>query len=141
MFFKLAIFMKKSEYNTKQRELILDNIKKRTDFTIKDLEISLPEVGQTTIYREINKLLKSGELIKIIKNNSNTHYQYINKCNCDHHIYLKCTICGEMTHIDCEFINDIKKHIKLDHNFKMNTDNLIFNGICQKCCNKEESTE
>ena len=131
--------MKKNEYNTKQKEQILNAIKEKKNFTIKELELILPQIGQTTIYREINRLSMNNQLIKIVNKNSVISYQYINKCDCHHHMYLKCSECGEMIHIDCDFIDKLKKHIKLDHGFELFTDDLIVSGKCKKCWKKGKS--
>lgn len=127
--------MKRNNYKTKQKEQILQTIIDKKEFSIKELELLLPHIGQTTIYRIVNKLYKDNELIKLVNKNE-VRYQYIKKCDCHHHMYLKCSICGEIKHINCDFIDEVKKHIKTDHDFEVYIDDLILNGICQKCRKK-----
>ena len=125
--------MKKNEYMTKQKSAILDYIKNVNDFTIKDIEKNTSGVGTTTIYRELNKLLKEKSIIKIVNDKGITRYQFINHCDCKNHIYLKCNLCGKTEHIDCNFINDFKNHIMKDHSFILATENLVVTGTCKKC--------
>ncbi len=134
--FKLVMYMVKGEYKTKQRETIVNYIKNANDFTIKDLCMNLVDIGETTIYREINKLLKDGYLIKIVGENNTSKYQYIDKCSCDNHMYLKCTKCGKMFHVDCSLLNGLKTHVKTEHNFVMSMDNLVVGGTCSDCTKK-----
>ena len=126
----------KNEYMTKQRKEILNYIRKINSFTIKDLEQSLPNIGTTTIYREINNLLSKKDIIKTVESDNTTKYQYIGACHCTSHMYLKCSQCGSIEHIDCDFIGKIKQHIKKDHGFQLDTESLVIAGTCKKCIKK-----
>lgn len=122
-------------YNTKQKDLILDIIKnKKITFTIKDIYNDLnKEVGLTTIYRFIEKLEKDNLVTKEINEDNITYYQYLERCNHDNHFYLKCEKCKNVIHIDCDCINELYNHIKNEHEFKLNKEKIIINGICKKC--------
>ena len=122
-------------YNTKQKDKILEIIRnKKHEFTIKDIYDELnEEVGLTTIYRYIDKLVSEGIVNKTISDDNITYYQYLEKCLSDNHFYLKCEICKDMKHIDCDCINELYNHIKDEHNFKLNKEKIIINGICKKC--------
>ena len=128
-------------YNTKQKDIILNVIKsKHSDFTIKDLYNELNgDVGLTTIYRLIDKLVIDGYVSKEIKNNK-TYYQYLERCDSHNHFYLKCNNCGCMIHIDCDCILDLSNHILQDHKFKLSQDHIIINGICCKCGGNHEKS-
>ena len=122
-------------YNTKQKDLILDLIKEQnSEFTIKDIYSKLEnKTGLTTIYRLVDKLVSDGVLRKTIGNDNVTYYQYLEKCEDENHFYLKCEKCGRLIHIDCECINDLTNHILINHNFQMNKEHIIINGICEIC--------
>ena len=122
-------------YNTKQKDLILDVLKKKNkEFTIKDIYDDLDKkVGLTTIYRFIEKLEKDNLVTKEINENNITYYQYLEKCEEENHFYLKCESCGTLIHVDCDCINDLTKHILVDHEFMLNKEHIIINGLCKKC--------
>ena len=127
--------IRNESYNTKQKEIILNVIRKQTnEFTIKDIynEVS-DNTGLTTIYRLVDKLVEDGTLSKFIGKNNTTYYQYLEKCDCDNHFYLKCDKCGEMIHIDCDCIGDLSHHILENHKFILSKEHIIINGICNKC--------
>ena len=128
---------KRTNYNTKQKDEILDTIKKMDKaFLIKELYVKLNEkVGLTTIYRFIDKMVENEELYKYIGEDNNTYYQYLEKCDCNNHFYLKCINCGNMIHVDCDCIKELSNHITKEHNFIPNKENIIINGICSKCKN------
>lgn len=133
--------MARSEsYNTKQKELILEVIKKQNkEFTIKDIYSELEDkTGLTTIYRLVDKMVDSGTLNKFIGKDNTTYYQYLEECNKLNHFYLKCQICGDMIHIDCDCISDLSNHILKKHKFKLSHEHIIINGICEKCLSECE---
>lgn len=122
-------------YKTRQKELILDVIKNfKNDFTIKEIYEKLNQnVGLTTIYRIVSKLVEEGKIKKSIDYNNVVHYQYLDECQCDNHFYLKCDKCGSITHVDCDCINDFTNHVLKNHSFKVDNVNIIIKGICKKC--------
>ncbi len=127
--------VKSESYNTKQKELLLEVIKNYgKEFTIKDIYNKLNgSVGLTTIYRFVDKLVLDKKISKYIDNENNTIYQYLDECDHDNHFYLKCEKCKNLFHIDCDCINELSNHIYKKHNFRTNNNNLIINGICNKC--------
>ena len=141
-FFKLeGDYMSRSEfYNTKQKDIILRVIKEQQhEFTIKEIYNNLKHVaGLTTIYRFVDKLVEDGRLDKYIGKDNTTYYHYLEKCDEHNHFYLKCELCGDMIHIDCDCIEDLSNHIMKNHKFKLNKEHIIINGFCEKCVRKCE---
>lgn len=138
--FKLGDYMERnSNYNTKQKELIRDIIKKQNkEFTIKDIYDDIKgSVGLTTVYRLVDKLVIDGVLNKTISSDNITYYQYLEKCDNENHFYLRCDKCGDMIHVDCDCIEELSDHIKNEHKFRLNREKVIINGICNKCIGKE----
>lgn len=132
--------MARSEsYNTKQKDIVLNVVKnQKKEFTVKDLYNDLNgSVGLTTIYRLIDRFVKENKLSKYIGNDNTTYYQYLEECSEENHFYLKCNMCGEMVHIDCDCILDLSNHIIKKHHFKPNKENIIINGLCDNCIKKE----
>ena len=121
-------------YNTKQKDKILDTIKKhKSEFTIKDIYKELnEEVGLTTIYRMIDRLVIDKVVNKYIGIDNITYYQYLEECDKDNHFFLKCDTCGNIEHVDCDCIEDLSTHIEKNHKFFLK-DNIIINGVCKKC--------
>lgn len=127
--------MRNDSYKTKQKDKILAIIKKqKQEFTIKDIYDSIKdEVGLTTVYRLVDKLVEEKRINKTIDSNNITYYQYLEECSEENHFYLKCNKCGNLIHIDCDCIEELTNHIYKDHKFKPNKENIIINGLCKKC--------
>lgn len=124
----------RESYKTKQKDLIIEDIKKhKEEFTVKDIYNELnSNIGLTTIYRFIDKLVEEGHINKTIGKDNVTYYQYLEDCDKDNHFFLKCESCGVMEHIDCDCIEELSNHISKEHNFAL-TDHIIINGKCKKC--------
>ena len=126
-------------YNTKQKNMVLDVIKKQKgEFTVKDIYDALNgSIGLTTVYRMVDRLAKENYLSKNIGKDNSTYYLYLEKCNNENHFFLKCDSCGNMEHVDCDCIGELNEHILKEHNFAINHDHIIINGICKKCGGKK----
>lgn len=126
--------------NTKQKEAILACLKEKENMfhpTAGDLVRLVldknPSIGQATVYRNINKLVEEGILLKIPTNNN---FRY--DINTHTHAHLSCKECGCVVDL---FDNDYQKNIKnLEKKYKVKIDdtNLIFNGLCEDCNSKNK---
>ena len=130
--------MTRGHYGTRQKELILAIIQSMDhEFTVREVFDSIPDATSlTTVYRLVDLLVEEGIVNKTVGSDGNIYYQYIEKCDCNH-FYLKCEKCGSLTHVECDFVNDLEKHILKDHKFQLNKEQIIMNGICFDCCKKE----
>ena len=95
-------------YNTRQRELILDYIKKnaKKHLTADDIADALKaeQVGKTTV--------------------------------CHDHFHMKCLKCGRLFHLECDHLKDIAAHISKMHDFTIDSSRTVFYGICGECAKK-----
>lgn len=130
--------MARDVYNTKSKEIINEAIKNYPNgFTIKDLKEDLEKkelnIGLTTIYRALDRLSLDGVVTKFYDENNVTHYKYVNDCLSETHFYLKCQKCEKIYHVDCSCIDDLSIHILRQHKFKIDTKNIILEGLCDNC--------
>ncbi len=126
-------------YKTKQGTLVLECFKKNkgVHLTIDDISSFLKNsgtpVGISTIYRQVQKLVDEAVVTKYnLDNESSCCYQY-NGNNCKMHFHLKCTVCMELIHASCEFMESVEGHIFSHHGFKVDNSRTVFYGICQSC--------
>ncbi len=137
------------KYKTKQQEIILDFLKSKKDghVTIADMNDHIRDmglsVGQSTIYRQMDKLVEEGLVNKyIVDVNSSACYEYIGdeseeeKVSC---IHLKCENCGRLIHLKCNEMQELENHLLGRHNFKIDPSRTVLYGICEKC--QEEETK
>ncbi len=123
-----------SSRNTKQKQLILETLKKNKNHpTIMELYDEIksidPSVGQATVYRNVNKLIEEGKIKKVITDNG-----FCFDCDCNTHYHLECSKCGRIVDIfDDKYIKMIRR-IEAEYSVKIEDSNILFKGICQKCC-------
>lgn len=130
-------------YTTASRKKILEYLKENHNRTLTAAEIdsylkeSGNEVNITTIYRYLDKLEKEGAVMKYVaEKGSQAVYQYIEQGHqCENHLHLKCTKCGTILHLECDFMHEIAEHIQKEHGFVLQCKNSIVYGICRECSN------
>lgn len=132
-------------YNTKQQEIILSCLKQShgEHMTADDIYLCLKEngnpVGKTTVYRHLEKLTEQGVIRRFtIGDSSSACYQYAGDSKCCDHYHLKCSSCGKLIHIECEFLDELAKHIYDDHKFILDGSKTVLYGLCEDCAGKEK---
>ncbi len=133
----------KNRYNTKQREKILNYMKKNQDSNItaeeilKHFNLINENIGKATVYRFLNDLVKQGIIKKYMVEGRNCScYQYIEEKNCIEHFHLKCEKCNKIIHLECNEFKEVQNHITKQHGFELDSIKTIFYGICQECKEK-----
>lgn len=133
-------------YTTTSRTKILEYLEENSSKTVTVNNISEHlkengcEVNVTTIYRFLDKLIDDEKVIKYVaEKGKQATFQYVeNGHRCDEHLHLQCIKCGGITHLECDFMNEIAKHIGSNHGFKIQCKNSIIYGICKSCSLMQE---
>lgn len=132
-------------YNTKQQEIILSCLKnsRGEHMTADDVYFRLKQhgetVGRTTVYRHLDKLTEQGTLRRFtIGDNISACYQYSDGSHCCDHYHLKCSSCGKLIHIECEFMDELSAHIYDDHKFTLDGSKTVLYGLCEECSGEKK---
>ncbi len=135
--------MQKGRYNTKQREELLIYLKKVAGehITVNDVYNHFKEiganVGMTTIYRQLEKMIDEGLVKKYVLDSSSAAcFEYIEgnvECAEQGCTHLKCTSCGRLIHLHCNDLKATEKHLLEEHDFKVNMARTVIYGLCEKC--------
>ncbi|MBQ3546313.1 MAG: transcriptional repressor [Lachnospiraceae bacterium] len=130
-------------YNTKQRELILKYLSEsegkhiKADEILEYLKKNDTPVGKSTVYRYLDNLMEQNLIRKYtVEDGQGACYQYLGSeghNHCKEHYHLKCSKCGELFHVSCEFMDEISAHILEHHGFTVDNSKTVFYGICKKC--------
>jgi Fur family ferric uptake transcriptional regulator len=129
-----------SNYNTRQRKRILDYMMSLGDAhvtvhqMVRHFEKENIVIGQTTIYRHLEKLAAEGKIRKYsFDSDASACYQFVADAACGEHFHLICETCGRLIHLDCELLDGIQQHLLADHHFQLNTLKTVFYGKCETC--------
>ncbi|MFP3090534.1 transcriptional repressor [Treponema sp. TIM-1] len=129
-----------ANYHTRQGQGILNYMKSlgnnhvTVNQIVRHFEDTEEDIGQTTIYRHLERLAAEGKIRKYLLDDKSACYQYIdNERVCREHFHMKCEICGDLIHLDCDFLNKIERHLLRKHNFQLDMLKTVFYGTCKKC--------
>lgn len=125
--YQIYIFSERQEYKmsgnknykTKQQSAIMDCIKTNANgyVTVNDIWNYLKEhnysVGQTTIYRHLDKMEEAGIVTRLkVEGQAGACYKYLNpQEKIEDGFYIKCEECGEVTRMECHHLEEIYRHI------------------------------
>jgi Fur family ferric uptake transcriptional regulator len=130
-----------ASYNTQQRKLILDYMAGLGDTHVtvgqiaRHFEHEDAAIGQTTIYRYLEKLVNEGKIRRyVFSEGDSACYQYVNNDGeCQEHFHLKCEKCGKLIHLECDLLDEIQRHVLNKHDFQINMLKTVFYGKCKEC--------
>lgn len=126
-------------YETEQRRLLLDFIKKHAErqFTAEAIARELcsgQAISVSAIYRNLAKLAEEGMVRKFHQEGSRTAlYQYWSRQSCHEHLHLKCTVCGCVLHMDDDASEGIVEKVRLQNDFRVDGEKTILYGRCEAC--------
>lgn len=139
--------MEQKNYKTKTKDLINEFILNHHDstFSASDVFDFLKKcdstVNVTTVYRNIDRLVEKGVLIKRKSDSDDAaRFQVVSEdSDCGHHIHLQCSDCGKLFHMECDFMDEIREHLMKDHSFFLDCRVSVLKGLCEDCRSKKES--
>lgn len=131
---------KRNPYKTAQQEAMLQYFleDKNNFLTVKDLLAGLQtqqiDIGQTTVYRFLERQAEDGAVIKIQPaDGSGTQYWRSPCPQADLRGKLVCLKCRKVIPLSCEHLDMFSEHIRQKHKFNLNVQQSIFYGYCEEC--------
>ncbi len=114
----------------KNKDKILEVIsKKHCGITATQVFEELSEqMDKTTVYRNIEKLLKDCEIIEDFDKNWEKRYSLQKH----HHHHFLCNECGKKINIWCFFWEELKKLEKKEW-IQIQNHSFLLNGLCEEC--------
>lgn len=129
------------QYNTKQKERVTSVLKEANgahltaEEIVRALEKQGVSVGKTTVYRQLERLIEQGTVRKFfVEEGVSACFQYVsNDAHCHNHYHLKCSVCGKLLHVDCDFLDEVGTHIFAHHGFRISNEKTVLYGVCADC--------
>ena len=131
----------KSVYKTKAREEIMAYLKEHSEQRLTAREIfeavceQSVEVNRTTVYRNLDRLCETGELMRFKEANQDAwYYQYSSEQkHCNSHMHAQCSVCGKIFHLDKTFAGDFADAMLKEYGLDIDPVGTIIIGRCSKC--------
>lgn len=120
--------------HTKQKQIVLETLQKdKTHPTIQELydkiKLEYKNIGQATIYRNVNKLVEDNTIRKVCTLNGVDHYDGDTREHC----HLLCHKCGKIVDIFEVNLEKIISSIMKNYDITIDNYNLILEGFCPSC--------
>ena len=88
-----------------------------------------------------NTLVEEGMVRKyVLDGKSSACYQFLSDEPhlCQEHFHLKCTCCGRLFHVSCDYLNQLGEHLLEHHGFVIDHTKTVLYGLCADCAAKEQ---
>ncbi|MCK4905118.1 transcriptional repressor [bacterium] len=129
---------------TLPREVILDILyKTKSHLSAEDIYFKIhplhPQIGLTTVYRTLDLLSRMGAITKFDFGDGKARYELIKTGNDSHHYHLVCRKCNRVVDYsdfvkeETRLIKEIGKELSKKYNFKIDSHQIHFQGLCNKC--------
>lgn len=96
--------------------------------TAKNIFENLENIDKTTVYRNLEKLSKSGDILEEFSKT----WEKVYSLQDNHHHHFVCDICAETTNIGCFFDEGIK-NLENDFWFIVKNHSFVLSWVCKKC--------
>jgi len=119
--------------NTVQRQLIFNAVKEldihaTAEQVVAYLAEKHPAIGRATVYRNLNQLAESGELLRVGSFYGSTHYDH----NCHEHYHLVCSSCRRVFDVEGS-LSGVFERFKNTDGFDIDDVHVSFSGLCWEC--------
>jgi len=129
---------------TKPRRAILDVLNHTgkhlsAEQIYKETSKVYPNVGLSTIYRNLEMLVRIGLVCKFDAGDNKSRYEIAKRPNENHHHHLICKKCNSIIDYsdsinnEKDFIKTRERNLSSKYNFKIENHCIDFFGLCHKC--------
>lgn len=103
-------------------------------FTANDIASSIESVSLSSVYRNLDKMLSDGIIQRFQKDKSRKFvYQYMAHADCYRCLHLKCSRCGEITHMNINLVDELLAQTELKNKFHIDINKTVLLGYCENC--------
>lgn len=136
------------QYHTKQKDSILSLLQEHEEqfLTVDEIRLRLTQdgvaVGQSTVYRTVERLVSDGVVSKVPSvDRSSARYCYVGRPETAAHGKLVCLQCGATRPLECHMLDELSTHLKDAHGFRIEPSRTVLYGLCAKCAGEETPRE
>ena len=120
--------------NTRQKALILETLEQdKTHPTVQELydnlTLSNSSIGQATVYRNVNSLVKEKKIKCIFLPNQVIRYD----ANMESHVHLSCEKCGRLVDLYDDSYLSLQKKVMKSRQVEIHDTMVVFTGVCHEC--------
>ena len=127
---------------SKKKKKILETLQNNVvhpsaEYIYKKLEEENSGIGLATVYSNLHKMAKTGEIKKIDGLEDSSHYDH----NTHLHYHFFCKKCRRIFDLPSDISPNLVKKAEMVSGFKIDTHEIVFHGECKDCRNKKEGEQ
>jgi zinc transport system substrate-binding protein len=134
-----------SGYATRQREALeaylrsLEGEHVSAEGIVEHFADTPEPISRATVYRCLRRLEQDGSVRRYVTDGRRAScFQYLGTHGeaseqARDHFHLQCERCGSLTHIRCQTLSGLGRHIRDGHGFELNPLKTVFYGVCRNC--------
>ena len=128
-------------YRTEQKKLLLLYLSTHAEraFSLRELAETMSEcgVGKSTVYRLVAQMCEEGAVRRCAQERGRGYlYQYLDRTDCAAHLHLRCTACGQITHLGEEETSLFERVLAENNSFVLDDQRTLLFGRCASCREK-----
>ena len=106
------------------------------DDVYREISSKYKSISKATVYRNLASLYEDGKIGRVISTDGReTRFDH----RIDKHPHAVCISCGNVFDVDVSYDSDaLSKAVCMEDGFAITSHELIFEGICRNCRNKEK---
>ena len=125
---------------SRQREAIKDYLSSVTTHPTADtvymhIKEEFPNISLGTVYRNLNLLVETGEILKLTCGNGPDHYDG----NAAPLYHFVCRECGQVYDIDLDEMTGLNASVQSKAPGKIDSHSILFYGHCYQCMEKDKT--
>lgn len=125
-------------YRTEQRDKLLSFLSDNTarQLTMREIIDAMRDegVGESTVYRLMRDMTDCGRVRRfVLENNRRFYYQAVSSPACEHHMHLKCVVCGKLVHLNGFVSEFIEQQVLAANRFAIDENMTLLYGRCAAC--------
>ncbi len=129
-------------YKTRPKQMVLEYLRHHQGEPVsaQDIFLSIRQqgpIGLTTIYRRLDDLVRSGEVVRHTGDGGSACYEYRADPDLSDRFCFKCERCGSLSFTSCAELDALRRHLLSDHNFWFDARRTVFYGLCEQCRSQE----
>jgi Fur family ferric uptake transcriptional regulator len=124
-------------YTPARRQIVEALMVSRQPLTIADLLAALPDVAQSSLYRNLTTLVHGGVVSRVVSTGDTGHYE-LSEQLAGHHHHLVCSSCGSMRDVVIsesleQLLDEACDQLATREGFRLEHHRLDLIGLCRKC--------
>jgi Fe2+ or Zn2+ uptake regulation protein len=88
-----------------------------------------PTISKTTVYRNLRILAQNDLVLRILLPDGLERYDGANH----RHYHFQCNGCGSIFDVEIPYLRDMELAASRKYGFEIQSHDIVFNGICNKC--------